>query len=671
MLLDIFSDEDGFFYRWESVDLQMSTTISKLSTGELREFISPNITFLPSTSQIIFGARICFAAKFPGQWRNSATTTTGLGKHKVQINISNSSTSSGKIVTAGYILFKAARTTHRTRFLQSLRQKLPKETPFFDILLFHRTPTEQKINHLVIQCGENHVSPLSQALSALLTGLNSPLYLSRLALANLTTAQISTYFEMQDLYAKSLKSLPLFPTLINLDKIRKEIFDDGSIIERSTRDWATTIFQNQEDHRARCEVVNGGLDQKAYLLVPTQYASTATEQLRQYRLRINPISRRETRFRDSLPGLPAVIHIDTSTQQNLELLESMSAREVWIRAPASVRGLPVSEAKADMSSTRSGATRTDMSSTVPHSRGRRNTGPTKQKQPPGHAMATESGDDPDDHTAFTQSATPSVTTPSMMSSVTSRRLNELESLFRKQQQETSENAALTTQNTNSLKQIESKLGRLDDMDILLQDNREKLAITMERQQDSHVQIVELNIRVSKLMDVIDRMATRMESLTSALATRRSLDFEQEDQCEVSRATTTRKDRIRIRSLAEMKDSEVSGHYYADTPALNKTLEDQHMESDAMIHQGIPTSTNNSPSKKKSRSLQDDLEEMSLGSEDSMATPIEKELPSNQSFNDMSLPDSSLLDESEDFSTPSPNPDTQYNSHSDSEGGAQE
>jgi hypothetical protein len=304
--------EDCFFYRWESTDLQMSTTISKLSPGELREFLSPTITFLPSTSQIIFGAQICFAAKFPGQWPNKETTVDGLGKHKVQINLSNSSTSSGKIVTAGYLLFKAARTTHRTRFLQSLRQRLPKETPFFNILLFHRTPTEQKINHLVIQCGENHVSPLSQALSELLTGHNSPLYLSRLAIANLKTAQISAYFEMQDLYAKSLKLLPLFPTLINLDKSRKEVFDDGTIIERSTREWATTIFQNQEDQRARCEVVNGGLDQKAYLLVPAQYALNAAEHLRLHRLRVNPISRRETRFRDSLPGLPAVIQIDTT-----------------------------------------------------------------------------------------------------------------------------------------------------------------------------------------------------------------------------------------------------------------------------------------------------------------------------------------------------------------------
>ncbi|KAI2508094.1 hypothetical protein MHU86_6267 [Fragilaria crotonensis] len=331
MLCDLFPDEDCYFYRWESRDLKMSTSISTLSPGELREFLSPIVTFLPSTSQIIFGARVCFASKLPGKWRAKEYTNKTLLDHQVQVSISNSTTTSGRIVTAGYILFKAARTTHRHRYLQSLRQQLPAETPFFDILLFHKTPMEQKINHLVIQCGENHVSPLSQALSEVLTGRNSPLYLSRIALAKLQPSQISAYFEMQDIYAKSLKSFPFFPTLINLDKVRKEIYDDGTVIERSTREWASSVFKDTDDIEARCEVVNGGFDQKAYLLTPFKYSTFVSEQFRQYRLRINPIGRREARFRDSLPGLPSVIHIDTSTQRNLDLLETMLSKEMWQR----------------------------------------------------------------------------------------------------------------------------------------------------------------------------------------------------------------------------------------------------------------------------------------------------------------------------------------------------
>ena len=283
LMAELFTDEDCSLYRWESTDLTQSNVMSELSPGELREFLSPNITFITSTSQIIFGARVCFAAKTPSQWKNKERTRMTLKANQVSIHISNSSTKSGKIVTAGYILLKAARTTHRTRFLQSLRLKLPSEAPFFDILQFQRTPMEQKITHLVVQCGENHVSPLSKALSEILTGHNSSLYLPRIALAKLSPAQISSYFEMQDKYSKSLKSLALFPTLTNLDKPRKEYYEDGSIVERSTRDWATTIFLGQTDMSARSEVVNGGFDHKAYLLVPTQHFAVAQEHLRQYR----------------------------------------------------------------------------------------------------------------------------------------------------------------------------------------------------------------------------------------------------------------------------------------------------------------------------------------------------------------------------------------------------
>ncbi|KAI2501929.1 hypothetical protein MHU86_12550 [Fragilaria crotonensis] len=65
LMTDLFTDDDCSLFRWESTDLTMSKVMSELSPGELREFLSPNIVFLPSTSQIIFGARICFAAKFP------------------------------------------------------------------------------------------------------------------------------------------------------------------------------------------------------------------------------------------------------------------------------------------------------------------------------------------------------------------------------------------------------------------------------------------------------------------------------------------------------------------------------------------------------------------------------------------------------------------------------
>lgn len=69
MLRDLLPDDECTFFRWESVDLQVFCRCPNFHQ-EKREFLSPNITFLPSSSKVIFGARVCFAAKFPGQWHS-------------------------------------------------------------------------------------------------------------------------------------------------------------------------------------------------------------------------------------------------------------------------------------------------------------------------------------------------------------------------------------------------------------------------------------------------------------------------------------------------------------------------------------------------------------------------------------------------------------------------
>ena len=72
---------------------------------------------------------------------------------------------------------------------------------------------------------------------------------------------------------------------------------------------------------ARCDEVNGGKDQVATLLVPKHnYAET-------------PMIQREARFREHITGFPGVIEVDTSVQEALDCLESLSAEEVWQRAP--------------------------------------------------------------------------------------------------------------------------------------------------------------------------------------------------------------------------------------------------------------------------------------------------------------------------------------------------
>ena len=54
-------------------------------------------------------------------------------------------------------------------------------------------------------------------------------------------------------------------------------------------------------------------------------------------MRINPLERRESRFLDSLPGLPDVIHIDTTVKQSLDCMEQLSSEAIWLQAPPGVR----------------------------------------------------------------------------------------------------------------------------------------------------------------------------------------------------------------------------------------------------------------------------------------------------------------------------------------------
>lgn len=81
-----------------------------------------------------------------------------------------------------------------------------------------------------------------------------------------------------------------------------------------------------------------------YLLVQSDQLSFTQNARRSYKIRLNPLGHREARLRDSLPGLPDIIHIDSLTQQTLDFLEGLSSAHIWHNTPASVQqpadGLP-------------------------------------------------------------------------------------------------------------------------------------------------------------------------------------------------------------------------------------------------------------------------------------------------------------------------------------------
>ena len=186
MLKDLIHEEHGVFYRWESKDVGTWRSAIDLKADELREFISPKITYVQSQSMFVFGVSFGFAVKTPIAWKFQESTKQAMRDHKVWCTVSNASCDGGNLTHAGYILMKAPNTTHPIRYLQSLRNRLPENSPFFEIVLLKRTPLEQPIHHLAIQCGENHVIPLTKALSSILTGKGSAAFIPRVVLESLT-----------------------------------------------------------------------------------------------------------------------------------------------------------------------------------------------------------------------------------------------------------------------------------------------------------------------------------------------------------------------------------------------------------------------------------------------------------------------------------------------------
>jgi hypothetical protein len=133
LLNELFSDDDGLLYKWNDESLENFNSISKMSPMEVRSFISPSVKIIPTQSMVIVPIHFGFTGRTSVNWRNHTKTKSALDRNNVTVSISNSKSTSGKLVIAGYILLKAPRTTHRVRYLQSLRSKLPDATPAFDI----------------------------------------------------------------------------------------------------------------------------------------------------------------------------------------------------------------------------------------------------------------------------------------------------------------------------------------------------------------------------------------------------------------------------------------------------------------------------------------------------------------------------------------------------------
>lgn len=498
LLNELFCDDDGLLYKWGRDDLDQFNSISKMTPDEVRSFISPSITLIPTQSLVIIPIRFGFSGMTPSAWRNKGATKSILEREEVTVSFSNSKTTSGKLMIGGYILLKAPMTTHRIRYLQSLRSILPDTTPHFDIILHRMTPLGQKINHLVVQCGEKHVHPLSQALLNVLTGYRSPVYIPRFAFADMSPAQATKLFETHDQYIKALRSISLFPMLTNLDTLRTEHFPDGNTLVRSTRDWATSIMSSDGTESAKCDVVNGGIDQKAYLLFPPQFEAAAQTAFEDYRRRIFPFTQREARFRDSV-GPPQVIHVKSKIDANIQIIESLSASDFWKQAPSSV-----TTPQVDNPSYNSGFSSDSASTSIASDKSSSLRPPTPLDSLRKRYNSNSSASHNHELDVTTATSDTSRSPGLSLNSANTARFKELESLIQRQQQELNQSNKSSSDKLNQIEvQLQSKLEEVkQDMSTHINSLEQKLLTSMQQQIDTGDSMKSLNEKIERLTDAV-------------------------------------------------------------------------------------------------------------------------------------------------------------------------
>ena len=327
-----------------------NTPLDNITPQTLRQHLSPNISVLKTNQTFIFGLRLFAPDNHLSAWITRESTREILRNQQMEITISNSKSSSGNVVTAGYILMKHPIYTQRYFFLLSLRKALPTNTPFFDLAIHRRTPHGETTAHIVVKCGENHITGLSEILSAYLDGQrnNTALFVASQAVKSMTQEEIGKMFDAHKKYVDDIQRLTLYPKVINIDRKRPEHNGNDTII-RTTRAWAQTL-KTAQGQSLRCDVENGGSDRRAYLLVVSQHLDRAKIELHNYLQALHTATRHsrgstDDERRQTDPKRPTEIYIPTpAVMNNLKFLNTLTSEEVWKSAPTTIRS-PMPQAR--------------------------------------------------------------------------------------------------------------------------------------------------------------------------------------------------------------------------------------------------------------------------------------------------------------------------------------
>lgn len=478
LMQTLFQDDDGVFYCWDSEETSTTKAASSLTEANAREFVSPKITFMESRTLIVFGLRFGFLAG-PAKWQHNERTKQALKEQKIDILISNSKSTSGNIVTAGYILLKAPNSTHRHFYTQFLRSQMPDATPYFDIVRYKHTPMDQLIPHLAVQCGDKHVTPLCQALLTVLTGKGSALFIPRYAFNTMSPDQVKRHFEVHKNWSRSLKAITLTPKITHLDRQRVEYFDDGTIIKRSTREWILSL-NHKNGKPSYCDAVNGGSNRQTTLVCPQTFLEQAQDEWRQYKSRLNPPSHRESRFFDSIAGLPPLNHIRTEIKSSVSLLNHLSTADIWSQAPPEIREPPPARGRSKQRAsknnqrTRSTSTQARNVSTTPSARS--DTSCSESETTQGDTIPANDFD--------AQSIASTAASTNAPPTHTSSRIQELERMIKSAQKQSDiEGKASAAKLSN----LQSQFTEMDGKMTALQTNQERLSTELTTMRDQSTQ----------------------------------------------------------------------------------------------------------------------------------------------------------------------------------------
>jgi hypothetical protein len=349
-LIEVFGEFTGTvtLIKWDNNTQNHTCSFGKVkeSGGYLEIYISTNY---PSGKfrTIYLWTKDKHGRQHPSRWINDRRTQLTMQNNSITISISNSKTNSGDIVTACHILLKHPEYTHRTYYLMSLCRSIPATTPFFDIGLVYTTPHGEKIPHLIVKCGSNHVTALTDVLSDHIDGKKTTaLFLATSMLKTMTTEEAHGLFATHKQFIATIQRLPLFPQVINIDRIRTEHNSDSLSTERSTREWATGLRSTETGQLLLCDAENGGRDKRAYLLVPTVFLDQAKIEYEKYKHRLKQHGKfrnSHTQYDNSVRAndRPQEIYIPTAAVlRNLQFMQHMSSESIWKAAPPSVRPRP-------------------------------------------------------------------------------------------------------------------------------------------------------------------------------------------------------------------------------------------------------------------------------------------------------------------------------------------